>query len=253
MSITRCGRFFTAYGVFQNSYIFHDAGLGGNVSLYGGVRALWFFFGTTPSYNPVVAFVISELGIMSIALFLWLALRGRLARIEAIFLISALCMLFTQFNAEYHMLKFAAPLLVVAVDVQRRGAAVDLLQIWPSLVKIFLLSLIVNLYPCGLTALLLVAGTSLALAQCWQSAARMGELTRTEGFVLAVSGLVLCPLGGGLQTQIAIAVLLSGGCVITFIHALKKPGSSEPGFTKSALFFCKPDCCFVRPVAGLDA
>jgi hypothetical protein len=214
--------FFTAYGVFQNSYIFNDAGLY-SVSLYGGVRAIWHFFGATPSYNPVAASVISDLGIISVALFLGLAIRGKLTKIEAIFLVSALCMLFTPFNAEYHMLKFAAPLLVVAVDVQRRGAAVNLLQIWPALAEIFLFGVIASLYPCGLTALLLVAGTALALVQCWQWASRMGEIARTEALILVVSGLVLCPLGEGLPTQIAISVLLCGACGIIFTQAQTKP------------------------------
>jgi hypothetical protein len=221
------GAFFQAYHDFTVSYVYNDWGLQGNVSLYGGVRAFWHMLGIAPSYNPIAADIIAGIGYVFVVCFVLGAMKAKWSLIEGAFLVCAFCTMFTPVYNPYHMQKFLIPVFVLfsKLVISRKGG--NLLQCWPLFPLIFLFSLPAWLYPSGITATLLIIGCLIALRGCWLVAPQLGGDTRTEGFAVVLSLLMLCPLGPGVTMQVAISTLLLGSTSILMLKCSRSPDGTQ--------------------------
>lgn len=98
--------------IYNDLYAVRGLGLEYNFSLYGMVRVIRHFLDMTP-YSAALAMMVTAMAVAVAAAMMWLALRNRLTPAEGIFLGVGYTIVFTPVIGLYHILGFAAPLLVL--------------------------------------------------------------------------------------------------------------------------------------------
>jgi len=105
--------FYQAVLVYRKIYVIDDAGLAYGSSLFGGLKFLNIFFGN-PAPTRALELASSLLGLVCIALWLFLALRRRFEPAAGLFALVAIYALFSGVFGDYHLIIFFAFVLIYA-------------------------------------------------------------------------------------------------------------------------------------------
>jgi hypothetical protein len=146
----------------------------------------------------------------------WLAIKGKLRRREAVFAAACFCTLFTPIYAEYHILIFAGVLTVFVLDVAQGGTAPRLFWVWPGFLLLLCLGYTTDLAPTPMSAWLLLCGP-LSLIAIYRLAGVWDEIP------LLTTLLAMSPLGGGYSNGTLIAILLTASLTTLYIRAMQRP------------------------------
>lgn len=217
--------FLQGYATYRHNYVLHDDGLGWNDSLYGAIRAVRSLFGSTPSYDPGASNAVTCLALLVTGGFVWLALTRRLARVEAIFVALAVCTLFTPVYGQYHILVFAAPVLIFALDSGGRARAHGVGAFLPAYVMLLLPCMIASYTPSGAIGIILAGSSVLVAGLLWHMEPQKERGSRSERLILVASLLALSPVGGAISNGLAIAALLFAAVCIVLLNASMRPGA----------------------------
>ena len=124
-------------------YFMKEGGDDFNLSIYAADKFVRHAWHIGPNFSNTAFYLFSALGAALILAALWLFTQKKLSRIEAVFLVLALCVLFTPVFTLYHLAEFAAVLPLILQQNRQDGFA------WGGNVGLILTISLLVLSPLG--------------------------------------------------------------------------------------------------------
>lgn len=206
--------FYKAYSLYRQSYIVNGSGQGWNDSLYGLVLEFRHLAAFAPDYSAAAFHAVTDLGILAMLGYIWLAVTGRIRPVECVFIAAAFCTLFTPVYGQYHILIFAAVLAVLGLNCTEAATPPRLGWVWPAFAALASVAWAIDLTPSATTALLLLFGPVIVVA--------LLSVNGGDDMQAVVSLLVLSPLGGVHGNGSVIAALLTAALALLYGRAARR-------------------------------
>jgi hypothetical protein len=194
--------FLAALDLYRKNYVDGFGGLFWNASLANTGKAMNYALHVEPVHHPAYTLAASAVGAVMIGVLLMLAWFSRVPGPWLAFALAACCSLFTPVLAEYHLLIFVGPLLLL-VQARPEATAPDMLI--RALSCLGVLQILCFFQWMGSSALLLplIALVSLAFPFILLRGTKAAEAVP-----VAVSLAALSPIGGELTQGLTIGLML---------------------------------------------
>jgi len=206
--------FYRAYSLYRQDYIVNGVGLVWNDSLYALVTEFRHLAGLAPGYSAAAFHAVTDVGIIAMLGYIWLAGTGRIRPVEGVFIAAAFCTLFTPVYGQYHILIFAAVLAVLGLNCTEGATPPRLGWVWPAFAVLTAVAWAVDLEPIRTTALCLLLAPAAVIA--------LLRAHNNDDLPAVVSLLVLSPLGGTYGNGSVIAVLLTAALAVLYERAARR-------------------------------
>lgn len=119
--------FFAGLSAYKSMYVYGDGGFGYSTSLYTLLKYMNKLFGLNVSLKSLEVFV-GGIGLLAILIFTCLYSKSLIAIDEFVLLLTTLGMLSTQVFADYHLLIFILPILVMLGSKDDRAIQFDIIH-----------------------------------------------------------------------------------------------------------------------------
>jgi hypothetical protein len=198
-----------ALALYRENYLVGDDGTAWNAALENVGKVARMAGATTPPYSPFVAAACLVVGVLLCLWTVWLTWNGRLTAPQLAFALAALCSHFTPVLAEYHVLVYAAPLLLYFTANKTALSRSRWRRALPLILSLQVLAYLYHLAPSG-TMLAVLCTVSLALPWAAERLTTSDEATprdRIDGVLLLACLAELSPIGGEYSHGVAISLV----------------------------------------------